>query len=140
MSNTNKLLFRYPPNHRFNGPISKQVQFERNIERFGESITDKETFRLNLVSKPGSIAAGLGSSNVGWYMFQDGQYSLDQDFSHVMRKDLSIVEIDEYIKRMTEERKLADENLKQYIDQQIELAEQAKQKAEDNLENSSTNE
>lgn len=139
MSEKNILLFRYPPNHRFKGAISKQVQFERNIERFGKSITDKETYRLNLVSKPGSIASGLGSANTGWYMFPDGKYSLDKDFSHVMRKDLSIVEIDDYIKKMTEERKAADEHLKAYIDTQIELAKEAKEQAKDK-ENSSPDE
>lgn len=139
MSDKNILLFRYPPNHRFKGAISKQVQFERNVERFGKSITDKETYRLNLVSKPGTIASGLGSANTGWYMFQDGKYSLDKDFSHIMRKDLSVVEIDDYIKNMTNERKNADQQLKDYIDKQIELAKEAKEKAQHD-ENSSPDE
>lgn len=137
----NNLLFRYQPNSRFNGAISKQVQFKRNPVHFGKSITDKESYRLNLVSKQGSIKSSLGSSNTGWYMFQDGKYSFDHDFSHIMRKDLSIVEIDEYINRMKQERQEADKQLKNFIDSQIALAEQAKEEVEKKqIDNSSLGE
>lgn len=126
MSNSNPLLNRYPPNTRFiQGEFKKQVETKVRIESFGESITDKESYRLSLTSKRGSM--GLGSSSQGWYMFPDGKYNHDKDFSYFYRKDLSIVDIDNYIKQMTEAQKNADSKLAAEIKAQIEIAQEKKE-------------
>lgn len=137
----NPFLFRYPPNTRFSvGAFSKQNLVTLKPINFGDSVTDKESYRLSLVGKTGSITS-LGQSQQGWYMFPDGKYSLDKDFSHVMRKDLSIVEIDDYIKNMAEAQKSADKHLQVEIEKQLQKAYEAKKnlesKSDDNGGNSS---
>lgn len=126
----NPFLFRYPPNTRFSvGAFSKQNLVTLNPINFGDSVTDKESYRLSLVGKSGSISS-IGQSQQGWYMFPDGIYSFDKDFSYVMRKDLSIVEIDNYIKKMTEAQKNADKTLQAEIETQLQKAYEAKEKLE----------
>lgn len=126
MSNSNPLLFRYPPNTRFlQGDFKKQVETKVRIDSFGDSVTDKESYRLSLTAKRGSM--GVGSSSQGWYMFPDGKYDHDKDFSYFYRKDLSIVDIDNYIKNMTEAQKKADKNLATEIQHQIDLAQDKKE-------------
>lgn len=126
----NPFLFRYPPNTRFIvGAYSKQSAITLHPINFGDSVTDKESYRLSLAGKRGSIST-IGQSQQGWYMFPDGKYSLDKDFSHVMRKDLSIVEIDNYINNMIEAQKKADKVLKAEIESQLEKAYEAKKQLE----------
>ena len=121
----NPLLFRYPPNTRFiYGGFKDQEVIIPEKEYFGESITDKESYRLSLAGKRGAI--GSGSNNTGWYMFPDGKYDHDKDFSHFYRKDLSIVEIDNYIKNMQTELENSDSELKTQIESQIKAAEAKK--------------
>ena len=128
---SNPLIKRYPPNSRFlSGEFKNQVEIEIRKDEFGNSVTDKESYRLSLAGKRGSVS-NLGSSNPGWYMFPDGKYDHDKDFSHFYRKDLSIVEIDNYIKNMTEAQKNADEKLASDIQEQINLAKQARLKSEE---------
>lgn len=121
----NPLTKRYPPNNRFiAGDFNKQVEVHIRIDNFGESVVDKESYRLSLTSKRGAI--GNGYSNVGQYMFNDGKYDPTLDFSYVMRKDLSIVEIDRYIESRKAELEKADEALKASIEKQIANAEKLK--------------
>lgn len=123
---TNPLLYRYPPNTRFTkGDFSKQVETKVRIDVFGDSVTDKESYRLSLAGKRGAI--GTGSNNTGWYMFPDGKYDHDKDFSYFYRKDLSIVEIDNYIKNMTEAQENADKELAKQIQEQIDIANEKKE-------------
>lgn len=132
----NPFLFRYPPNTRFVvGAYSKQSAVTLHPISFGDSVTDKESYRLSLAGKRGSISS-IGQSQQGWYMFPDGQYSFDKDFSHVMRKDLSIVEIDNYIKTMIEAQKNADQALQAEIETQLIKAYEAKSKLEAKSEDS----
>lgn len=131
----NPLIKRYPPNNRYiNGAFKDQIEIPIRKDEFGASVVDKESYRLSLTTKRGAI--GNGSSNVGLYMFQDGKYDPTLDFSYVMRKDLSIVEIDRYIENLTKQREAADEALKETIDQQLANAE--KLKAEKQSGNDST--
>lgn len=121
MANKNPLLFRYPPNNRYiQGAFNNQVECKVRIIQFGDSVTDKESYRLSLVGKRGAI--GNGTNNNGWYMFPDGKYDHDKDFSFFYRKDLSIVDIDNYIKKMEEAQKNADIELKKQIQEEIDLA------------------
>lgn len=131
----NPLTKRYPPNNRYiNGAFKDQVEIPIRKDEFGESVVDKESYRLSLTTRRGAI--GNGSNYVGQYMFTDGKYDPNLDFSYVMRKDLSIVEIDRYIENLTKQREAADENLKQTIDQQLANAE--KLKAEKQVKEDST--
>lgn len=135
----NNLIKRYPPNSRFNyGGFKDQVTVPVIIDNFGESVTDKESYRLSLASKRGSISSMNGSYQQGIYMFEDGKYNSLKDFSYALRKDLSIVELDEYIENMKSRIETADENLKADIKSQIEKAEAAKAEAQkkDNSESS----
>lgn len=121
MPNSNPLLFRYPPNNRFiNGDFKKQIEVKVRKDVFGDSVTDKESYRLSLAGKRGSI--GIGSNTTGWYMFPDGVYDHDKDFSYFYRKDITIVDIDNYIEKMTEAQKNADKELANEIQKQIDIA------------------
>lgn len=122
----NPLLFRYPPNNRFiNGNWKNQVEQKIIKDDFGQSITDKESYRLSLASKRGAI--GDGSKQAGWYMFPDGRYDPDLDFSYIMRSDLSIVEIDEYINNLQKKLETSDQELSKYINEQLEAAKEYKE-------------
>lgn len=137
--NNNSFTKRYPPNSRFIiGPFKDQVEIKIRKDDFGESVVDKESYRLSLASKRGSI--GNGSSNTGVYMFQDGKYDPNLDFSYVMRKDLSIVEIDKYIEQLKASRESADEELKETIEKQLANAEKLKAEKQENIDSSPKNE
>lgn len=134
MANTNPLLFRYPPNNRFiKGDFKNQSEVKIRRQVYGDSVTDKESYRLSLAGKRGSI--GIGSSNKGWYMFPDGKYTHDKDFSYFYRKDLSIVDIDNYIENMKSAQKNADEKLAAEIQSQIDIAKQKKEEIKANENN-----
>ena len=121
IDNSNPLTKRYPPNCRFTiGAFKDQIEVPIRIDEFGESIVDKESYRLSLTSKRGAI--GHGSSFTGAYMFQDGKYDSQKDFSFAIRKDLSIVELDSYIEKLEKEQKYADANLSAQIENEIALA------------------
>ena len=115
----NPLLFRYPPNNRFiKGSINQQVLVVLHKEDYGTSITDKESYRLSLAGRRGAVS-NVGSANKGWYMFDDGKYDINKDFSYIMRKDLSIVDIDNYTEIMKRQLEESDESLKSEIESQI---------------------
>lgn len=137
----NPLLFRYKPNNRFlNGAWKNQVEQPIIKDNFGDSVTDKESYRLSLASKRGAIASGLGQS--GFYMFEDGKYDPNKDYSYILRKDLSIVDIDRYIETLQNKLQTSDESLKNEILTQIEAAQQYKldkdSKEDSNIDNSSS--
>lgn len=123
-TNQNPLLFRYPPNTRFTkGAFKEQTEVKIKIDDFGKSITDKESYRLSLINSRG---ASGGSFQQGYYMFPDGKYDYNSDFSFILRKDLSITEIDGYLDRMKEDLKDADENTKKEIESQMKAFEEKK--------------
>lgn len=132
----NPLLFRYSPNNRYiNGAFKNQKCVELKPVDFGESITDKESYRLQLSGKRGAISSLQPTQNKGWYMFEDGKYDIHKDFSYIMRKDLSIVDIDNYTKRLKEELSNADESLAKDIESQIKALEEKKVKITESKEN-----
>ena len=141
--NTNPLLFRYPPNNRFiSGEFKNQIECSSNYENFGDSITDKESYRLSLVGKAGAISSLTPNQNKGWYMFEDGVYDIHKDFSTIMRKDLSIVDIENYEKILKSQLEEADESLKFDIKSQLEQLNNKKEEIinnkPDNAQNSTT--
>lgn len=115
----NPFLRRYSPNHRFlNGAFKNQTLVKEEPVIYGESITDKESYRLSLASARGS-RVNLGSGSKGEYMYKDGNYNSSLDYSFIFKPGLSIVEIDCYIKGLKERLKASDEELKADIQQQI---------------------
>lgn len=129
---TNTLILRYPVNSRFmeNGIYKNQQPITPSLIEVGESVTDKETYRLTMASKRGALGSinSFGDfSNSKAYMFPDGQYDSQKDFSLLLRKDLSIVELDEIIQNLTEKQKSADADLKTEIEEQLALANQKKE-------------
>lgn len=142
VDNSNPFLKRYSPNTRYTlGAFKEQTIVNIRKDNFGESVVDKESYRLSLTSKRGSI--GTGSSYVGHYMFEDGKYNPNSDFSYIMRKDLSIVQIDKYIANKEAELKRADESLKAQIQYELEQAKAQKEiikEKENNVADNSSNE
>lgn len=135
----NPFLFRYPPcsmSLSLNN-TKKTVEVEIVPEEFGESITDKESYRLNLASMRGDMASLNGSGNVGQYMFEDGKYDIHKDFSYILRKDLSIVEIDEYTERLKKQLEAADESLKNQIESEIKALNDKREEVVANKQNNS---
>ena len=135
---SNPFTKRYAPNTRYTlGAFKEQTIVPVRIDSFGESVVDKESYRLSLTSKRGAI--GYGSATVGRYMFENGKYNPDSDFSYIMRKDVSIVEIDKYIERKEAELQMADKNLAEQIQYEIDQAKAQKDlvKEQKNVDNSS---
>lgn len=115
----NPFLRRYSPNHRFiNGAFKSQTLVKEEPVVYGDSITDKESYRLSLASARGS-RVNLGTVQQGQYMYQDGRYNAQNDYSFLFKPGLSIVELDYYIKGLEERLKKSDEDLKADIQQQI---------------------
>lgn len=135
----NSFLFRYPPCSMSLSlhDTKKTLEVEIVPEEFGESITDKESYRLNLASMRGDMASLNGSGNVGQYMFEDGKYDVHKDFSYILRKDLSIVEIDEYTERLKQQLEAADESLKAQIESEIKALSDKKEEVVANKQNNS---
>ena len=125
----NPFLFRYPPCSMSLSlqNTKKTIEVEIVPEDFGDSITDKESYRLSLASMRGDMASLGGSGNVGQYMFEDGKYDIHKDFSYILRKDLSIVEIDEYTERLKKQLEAADESLKNQIESEIKALNEKKE-------------
>lgn len=95
------------------------------------SVTDKEAYRLTLASLRGQIAQGYGRPDVGSYSLKAGEeYDSSKDFSFLNRKDLTIVELDEYMKNMRERLEEADAELEVKIKQEIASAEKKRQTLE----------
>ena len=118
--NDNPFLHRYAPNQRFiSGAYTKQLLVHLNPTDFGESVTDKESYKLTLAGKRGAISSLMPGQQSGQYMFEDGKYDRSKDFSYILRKDLTIVDIDRYTERLKEELKTADESLVDSIQAQI---------------------
>ena len=126
---SNPLTFRYSPNQRFlKGAFKNQEEVILHKDDFGESITDKESYRLQLINGVG--ASSLSAANPSCYMFPDGKYDIHKDISFILRPDLSPVEIDEYISSMKKSLENYDEDLKQKIEKDIAYAEEIKKRAE----------
>lgn len=133
----NPFLRRYSPMQRYSNGDGFAVQSAVNLIKvdYGESITDKESYRLNLASSRGSA---LGSPTVGQYMYKDGKYDVNYDFSFIMRKDLTVQEIDNYINFEKSRRAQADEELKKEIDTRLAELEKKRADASQSVDNSDT--
>lgn len=122
---SNPFLRRYSPFQRYSvgDGFASQDEYVLKPVDYGESITDKESYRLSLASGRGS---SLGSPTTSTYMFPDGKYDPVRDFSFVSRKDLTVQEIDSYLEAMRVTRSDADKELAAEIDKQIKELEKTK--------------
>ena len=121
--------FRYTDKKLISVPLN-------NFDSQDPSVTDKEAYRVTLASLRGELAQGSGRIDVGTYSLKSGEeYNPDFDFSWLNRKDITIVELDDYIshyKKMCDE---YDESLTVDIKKQLAKAEKLRQ----NLEKESVN-
>lgn len=91
------------------------------------SVTDKEAHRVSLASLRGELAQGNGKIDVGQYSIPaGGEYDPNNDFSFLNRKDLTIVQLDDYIKVMKRRLEEEDSELSEKI--KVELANAQKKK------------
>lgn len=137
-SNTSNYCIRWYPDFRYRDDKFIQVPLN-NFKSTEPSVTDKEAYRVTLASLRGELAQGSGKIDVGSYSLKAGEeYDPKKDFSFLNRKDLTIVELDEYIahyKKMIED---YDENLTQDIKAQLAKAEKMRQNLEKETVNKNT--
>lgn len=118
---------RWRPDFRYRD--DKRLEIKTDLfKSYEPSVTDKEAYRLTLASLRGSIAQGIGKIDVGSYSLKAGEeYDSRKDFSFLNRKDLTIVEIDNYIKVMRRRLEEADEDLKSQIENELAHAQKKKE-------------
>lgn len=128
-------IARWRPDFRYSDQKFIDVPLN-NFKSTEPSVTDKEAYRLTLAALRGQIAQGSGKIDVGSYSLKAGEeYDPKKDFSALNRKDLTIVELDEYIahyKKMIED---YDASLTKEIQEQLAKAE----KMRENLEKETVN-
>lgn len=121
---------RWRPDFRYTDSKFSDISLE-NFKSTEPSVTDKEAYRLTLASLRGQIAQGSGRPDVGSYSLKPGEeYNPELDFSFLNRKDITIVELDEYIAHYKKIIEDYDESLTQDIKQQLAKAEKLKQSLE----------
>lgn len=133
--NTINYATRWRPDFRYTD--NKLIEISLNNFKSTEpSVTDKEAYRITLASLRGEIAQGTGKIDVGSYSLKAGEeYNPKKDFSFLNRKDLTIVELDDYIKVMKRRLEEADAELEVQIKEELAKAEKTKQTLEKSTEN-----
>ena len=121
---------RFRPDFRYNDNKFEDISLNLFNSK-DPSITDKEAYRVTLASLRGEIAQGTGKIDVGSYSLKAGEeYNPKMDFSFLNRKDLTIVELDEYIKVMKRTLEEEDSELSEKIKAELASAEKKKQTLE----------
>lgn len=116
--------FRYVEDKKITVPLENFTSSE-------PSVTDKEAYRVTLASLRGELAQGSGRPDVGSYSLKAGEeYNPATDFSFLNRKDITIVEIDDYIKVMKRQLEEADSELSEQIKTELASAEKKRQTLE----------
>ena len=130
-----KVKYFYNPNVIHNKGMCDFLPVDESISQYTEpSVTDKESYRLTLASIRGFLSNPVGTAQKGVYSIPAGKnYNPDLDFSYLNRKDLTIVDIDNYISRMKSALENADKELKLQIEEAIAEAESRKQTDENIL-------
>lgn len=133
--NENNYDVRWRPDFRYTDNKFTKITLN-NFKSTEPSVTDKEAYRLTLASLRGEIAQGNGKIDVGSYSIKAGEkYDPNKDFSFLNRKDLTIVELDDYIKIMKRKLEEADEELEVQIKEELAKAEKTKQNLEKDTSN-----
>ena len=121
---------RWRPDFRYCDDKHLEIPLE-NFKSTEPSVTDKEAYRVTLASLRGELAQGSGKIDVGSYSIPAGEeYDPRKDFSFLNRKDLTIVELDEYIARYKDNLEQYDETLRKDIEIQLAQAEKKRQQLE----------
>lgn len=125
--NSSPTITRWRPDFRYSD--NKLVEVPLNCFKSTEpSVTDKEAYRLTLASLRGQIAQGTGKIDVGSYSLKPGEeYNPKLDFSFLNRKDLTIVELDNYTKRLKAELEDSDIELSEKIKAELANAEKKRE-------------
>ena len=133
MKDENKAIsyaIRFRPDFRYTDKKFVIVPLD-NFKSTEPSVTDKEAFRLTLASLRGQLAQGSGKIDAGQYSLKAGEsYDPSKDFSFLNRKDLTIVELDNYLKVMRRKLEESDAELSEKIKEEIATAEKKKQSLE----------
>lgn len=123
-------VIRWRPDFRYTDNKFMAVEI-KPFKSTEPSVTDKEAYRLTLASLRGELAQGSGKIDVGSYSLKAGQeYDPELDFSFLNRKDITIVEIDNYIKIWKRKLEESDEKLSEQIKAELAQAENKKQQLE----------
>lgn len=121
---------RWRPDFRYTDNKFENISVEL-FKSTEPSVTDKEAYRLTLASLRGEMAQGSGRPDVGSYSLKAGEeYDPKKDFSFLNRKDLTIVELDDYMKHMKKELEQADEELSLKIKAELASAEKKRETLE----------
>lgn len=129
-SNSVSYAVRWRPDFRYTDEKFVSVPLD-NFKSTEPSVTDKEAYRLTLASLRGELAQGSGRPDVGSYSLKAGEeYDPRKDFSFLNRKDLTIVELDEYIARFKKNLESYDEELSNDIKLELAKAEKMRQSME----------
>lgn len=133
--NTTDYDIRWRPDFRYSDTKFVKIPLN-NFKSTEPSVTDKEAYRITLASLRGEIAQGVGKIDVGSYSIKAGEkYDPNKDFSFLNRKDLTIVELDDYIKVMKRKLEEADAELETQIKEELAKAEKTKQTLEKETSN-----
>lgn len=122
--------FEYNPNVIHNKGMCEVEVLDDSLLQYSEpSCTDQEAYRVTLASMRGILSnqGMFGSPNTGSYSIPAGkEYNPDLDFSYLRRKDLTIVDIDNYISNMKANLEKYDGELKLEIENALKEAESIK--------------
>lgn len=128
--NFSNFAIRWRPDFRYTDKKFVEVSLS-NFKSSEPSVTDKEAYRVSLASLRGELAQGTGKIDVGSYSLKAGEeYNPKMDFSFLNRKDLTIVELDDYIKVMKRTLEESDEELSEQIKVELASAEKKRQSLE----------
>ena len=105
-----------------------------------KSVTDKESYRITLANMRSFLNNPNGSANVGSYSIPAGSdYNPDFDFSYLNRKDLTIVDITNFINTYRDNLDNYNDELKVKIQAELDKADQLlKVKESESKDNSSS--
>lgn len=125
--NKNPFSIRWRPDFRYRDDKFISVGLS-NFKSTEPSVTDKEAYRITLASLRGEIAQAAGGRDVGSYSLKPGEeYDPKKDFSFLNRKDLTIVELDDYIKVMKRTLEEEDTELSEQIKAELAAAEKKRE-------------
>ena len=125
--NSNPFAIRFRPDFRYRNDKLISIGLS-NFVSTEPSVTDKEAYRITLASLRGEIAQAAGGSDVGSYSLKPGEeYDFKKDFSFLNRKDLTIVELDDYIKVMRRHLEEEDTELSEQIKAELAAAEKKRE-------------
>ena len=118
--------FEYNPNVIHNKGMYEVIIYDDSSSQYTDkSVTDKESYRITLANMRSFLQNPRGSSNVGSYSIPAGKnYDPDFDFSYLNRKDLTIVDITNYINTYKANLENYDAEMKIKIQEQLDKADE----------------